>query len=84
MNSNKQPTANSQLPDSNNNAITSATVQPTHLKDPHVVLQNNPKLCTKGNIRRLAVKLARESFFGEEVMEKCTVHGHKNLPGLPK
>ena len=65
VNSNKQPAAHSQLPDTNNNAITTATVQPTHLKDPHVVLQNNPKLCTKGNIGRLAVKLARESFFGE-------------------
>ena len=31
----------------------------------------------------LAVKLAKVSFFGAEVMSKCTVAGNRDLPGLP-
>ena len=31
----------------------------------------------------LAVKLVRESFFGTEVMQQCTVMGHSAYPALP-
>lgn len=31
-----------------------------------------------------ACKLAREAFFGLEVMEQCTCNGHADRPGLPK
>ena len=31
----------------------------------------------------LAVALAREAFFGEEVMAQCTTKGHGGKPGLP-
>lgn len=31
----------------------------------------------------LAVVIARESFFGEEVMGQCTTKGHADKPGLP-
>ena len=44
----------------------------------------NPKLLSKGSIGGLAVKLARECYFGQELMSKCTVFGFKNLPALPK
>ena len=32
---------------------------------------------------KLAVRLAKESFFGEDVLAKCTVGGHQGLPALP-
>lgn len=31
----------------------------------------------------LAVVLARESYYGEEVMGQCTAKGHGDRPGLP-
>ena len=31
----------------------------------------------------LSVKLAQEVYFGKKVMEKCTVSGCRDLPGLP-
>ena len=32
----------------------------------------------------LAVALAREAFFGEEVMAQCTAKGYGGKPGLPQ
>ena len=29
------------------------------------------------------MKLAKDAFFGEEVMARCTVAGERELPGLP-
>lgn len=34
-------------------------------------------------IGKLAVKLARESFFGTDVLAKCTVMGCRDFPALP-
>lgn len=31
----------------------------------------------------LVVKLAKEAFFGEDIMVRCTVNGKRQLPGLP-
>ena len=31
----------------------------------------------------LAVKLAKEAFFGERIMKQCTPLGGRELPGLP-
>lgn len=35
-------------------------------------------------IGRLAVRLAVESYFGENLMRQCTVFGGKDKPSLPK
>ena len=32
----------------------------------------------------LAVKLAREAFFGDSILARCTVYGARGLPGLPR
>ena len=32
---------------------------------------------------QMAVKLAREAYFGEQIMLKCTVYGSTNLESLP-
>lgn len=34
-------------------------------------------------MRTMALALAREAFFGEEVMIQCTVQGWGDTPGLP-
>ena len=47
------------------------------------VLSRYQKFKCESKIGTLAVKLAREVFFGEEVMVKCTVVGCRNLPALP-
>ena len=31
----------------------------------------------------LGVKLAKEAFFGEDVLARCTVSGYRDLPALP-
>lgn len=38
----------------------------------------------QGKTGELACKLAREAFFGEEVMVKCTANGYGDRPGLPQ
>lgn len=41
------------------------------------------KLQTESRVETLAVKLAKEVFFGSAVMQRCTVSGCRGLPGLP-
>ena len=31
----------------------------------------------------MAVALARDAFFGEDIMRQCTAKGHREKPGLP-
>jgi hypothetical protein len=54
------------------------------LTDPELVIQYYPKLLNIEKISRLAVKLAREAYFGSELMRASTVYGCRNIPGLPK
>ena len=49
-----------------------------------VVVAKYPRLRVVEKASRLAVKLAKESVFGEEVMRQCTVFGTRQLPGLPR
>ena len=37
----------------------------------------------EGKVGTLALFLARESYFGDEVMSQCTAHGQGDKPGLP-
>ena len=41
-------------------------------------------LQTESKIGVLAVKLARQAFFGDETMKKCTPRGWQDLPALPQ
>ncbi len=43
-----------------------------------------PKLLNVSRAGRLAVRLACESYFGKEVLKKCTVYGQKGNAALPK
>ena len=43
----------------------------------------HPKLRCCSKAGTLAVKLAKDAFFGEDVMAQCMVDGEHELPGLP-
>ena len=48
------------------------------------VVKNNADLLRKeGKMGTMAVVLAREAFFGEDVMRQCTTKGYGDKPGLP-
>ena len=49
--------------------------QPPQLIDPSIVIQNNQNLCTEDDVGKLAVLLARESFFGENILLQSTIKG---------
>jgi hypothetical protein len=49
------------------------------------IVHNNADLVGKeGKVTTLAVALASDAFFGEEVMAQCTAKGYGNKPGLPQ
>ena len=47
------------------------------------VVRKYPNLRKENVIGKLAVKLAKEAFFGDDVMIMCTVMGCSNYPALP-
>ena len=51
---------------------------------PDQVVEKYPQLKTPSGMSRLAVKLARESFFGEKVMGLCTPQGRSDQDKLPR
>ena len=53
------------------------------LKTPALVIQQYPKLRGEGKAGTLAVKLAREAFFGDDVLVQCTPGGSRDLLALP-
>ena len=64
--------------------LPSSAIDHTKLVPAKVVIDRNPKLLCESKVSTLALKLARESFFGEAVMLKCTVADDRELPGLPE
>ena len=59
-------------------------INKSRLLTPDEVVGRHPKLVKVSNIPRLSVKLAKDSFFGTEVMAVCTVRGLGNFHGLPE
>ena len=64
--------------------LDSVSIDKSKLLPVDVVVAKYPKLRVVGKASRLAVKLAKESVFGEEVMRQCTIFGTRQLPGLPR
>ena len=64
--------------------LPSHEINRTGLKPISEVLQSYPMLQTESKIGVLAVKLARQAFFGDETMKKCTPRGWQDLPALPQ
>ena len=54
-----------------------------HVPVAAVVEANRDLLNSDSTVTTFALTLARESFFGEDVMVQCTSHGYGDTPGLP-
>ena len=64
--------------------LPSSSISKSSLLPVSTVVHNNADLVGKeGKMMTLAVALAREAFFGQEVMAQCTAKGYGNKPGLP-
>jgi hypothetical protein len=64
-------------------ALESAAIDKSKLQTVEAVVEKYRKLKTVGSAGALAVKLAKESFFGEGVLTRCTVYGARDKPALP-
>ena len=63
--------------------LPSSAINKSRLVDPQQVIEKHPHLMCASKVGRLAVKLAKDSFFGEDIMARCTVAGTRELPALP-
>ena len=54
------------------------------LKMAQEVLQKYPDLHIESKICILAVKPARQAFFGDNLLKRCTSRGWNNMPALPQ
>ena len=70
-------------PKKNSAALPSSAIDRTKLVAAAQTLLRYPKLGVESKASVLAVKLARESFFGESAMAQCTVMGCGKYPALP-
>ena len=66
-----------------NSYLPSSAINKQKLKSASAVILRYPKLRSPSNVGTLAAKLAREAYFGADVLAKCTVAGDRDLPGLP-
>ena len=68
-------------------ALNSCEINKELLQPVHVVVKKYDNLIksghSQGNVRILAVKLAKEAILREEVMRRCTPGDTRDLPGLP-
>lgn len=65
------------------NCLPSSEIKKSKLVSAGVVINKYAKMKTESKVGTLAVKLARQAYFGDEVMQKCTVQGIREFPGLP-
>ena len=66
-----------------NKPLPSAAINKQKLVSVNDVLMKHPKLRYASKVGTLAVKLAKNAFFRQDVMAQCTVAGERELPGLP-
>lgn len=64
-------------------ALPSSIIKKDKLVPASHIFQKYPKLLCESRIGTLAVKLAKDAYFGKDVMVQCTVAGERDLPGLP-
>ena len=65
-------------------ALPSSEIPKQALHTVHEVLEANLKLRTESSAGTLCQKLAKEAFFGKEIMKKCTPGGNRQYPALPQ
>ena len=59
-------------------------IDKTKLKRVPDILRKYPTLRTECKMSILAVKLAKEAFFGDSILKRCTPRGWNDLPALPQ
>lgn len=64
--------------------VSSEEICRQELKTAQEVLQKYPDLHIESKIGVLAVKLARQAFFGDNLLKRCTPRGWQNMPALPQ
>ena len=65
------------------NILSSSQINKSRLIDPDVIIREYPNYQTVSKIGTLAQRLAQESYFGYDVLEKCTVMGCRDSSALP-
>ena len=65
------------------NALPSSAINKDQLKPASVIIRQYPKLRGDSKAGTLAVKLARQAIFGDDVLAQCTPGGSRDLPALP-
>ena len=65
-------------------SLPSSEIEKEKLRDPSAVVAKHPKFRCESQIATLAVKLAKDAYFGVKILSKCTVMGERELPGLPR
>ncbi len=70
-------------PKSSANCLPSSMISKHDLKTPQEVIRKYHKLRGECKAGKLSLKLAKEAYFGESLLAKCTVYGCRELPGLP-
>ena len=63
--------------------MSSTEVDRRKLKSVEEVLQSNAHIRFESKISLLTIKLAREAYFGDDVLRRCTPRGWQNMPALP-
>ena len=63
--------------------LDSCEIQKGMLRSVDAVVCSSHHLCNAKKLPTLAVKLAKEAVFGNDVLKKCTVAGERGFPGLP-
>ena len=64
--------------------LPSSDIDRTKLKNVHDVLKKYSNLRVESKIGILAVKLAREAIFDDDVLRRCTPRGWNDMPALPQ
>ena len=65
------------------NILSSSQINQTGLIDPDIIIKRYANYHTLSRISTLAQRLASKSYFGDDVLEKCTVMGCRDHPALP-
>ena len=65
------------------NYMPSSFILKQSLSLPQDVIRKYPKLKAESRAGKLAIKLAKEAYFGDSILAKCTVSGFRGLPALP-
>ena len=64
-------------------SLSSSAITKDKLQSVAAVLEQHHRLKGEKNAGSLAIKLAKDALFGDEVLKLCTPMGNRSLPALP-